>query len=105
MVCTKDYGFRVEDIDWATPIDIEPYIDAYDFQRRQNDELLWVMGQYVCHAISLIGKGTYPSKPLLESSYKANNEYEIEKQRKEFIAKFEVMASNWKRSNNSSNKE
>lgn len=96
MLCTKDYGFSIDDIDWSTPEDLEPYMLAYGYQKRQNDEMLWIMGQYVGYAISTMFKGKYPEKPLLEEAYTQNSEYEIEKKRKLFIASFEAMAANWK---------
>lgn len=95
LIATQGYGFTVDDIDWSTPNDLQPYWDAYNYKRRQDDELLWMMGMYVGEAIGTMFKGKYPDKPMLEEAYSKNSEYEIEKQRKLFIAKFEAMGANW----------
>lgn len=103
MLCTKDYGYSIDKIDWSTPNELEPYWTAYEYGRRANDELLWIMGQYVGYAIGTIFKGKYPDKPILEKSYQETSEYEIQKQRELFIAKFQAMASSWNRLNLSNN--
>lgn len=96
MACTKAYGFTVEKIDWSNPNELEPYCLAYNYERRQNDELLWIMGQYVGYAIGTMFKGKYPDKPILEEVHSQSNEYEIKKQRELLAARLENMARNWR---------
>lgn len=66
MYITKGYGFTVEKIDMSCPSDMEPYVLAKQYEENQNDIKQWQLGQYMCAAISVIGKGKYPKEPMFQ---------------------------------------
>lgn len=75
MLATKGYGLSVDDIDWSSPADMEPYLRAYKVQKNEQDLLQWQMGQYMAAAVSCVfPKGKYPKKPMfqVEESIKKN---------------------------------
>lgn len=89
MLATKGYGLSVDDIDWSSPADMEPYLRAYKAQKNEQDLLQWQMGQYMATAISCVfPKGKYPKKPMfqIEGNFKKNGN----KESKEEIAVFEM---------------
>lgn len=107
---TKGYGFSVKDIDWSCPADLEPYAKAYKLQRQGQDILNWYLGQYfysaldstVCNAIFWRKKGSKPheyiDKPIMqriEEKNKPLSEDELQRQRELFVAKLEVMKTNF----------
>lgn len=51
MIATKGYGFSVNDIDWSSPADMEPYIKAHKEELRERDYLAWIQGQYTLSAV------------------------------------------------------
>lgn len=66
MYITKGYGFTVDDIDMSCPSDMDAYAKAKIYEENQSDIRNWQMGAYMCHAISLIGKGKYPKEPMFQ---------------------------------------
>ncbi len=89
MLATKGYGLSVDDIDWSSPADMEPYLRAYKVQKNEQDLLQWQMGQYMAAAVSCVfPKGKYPKKPMfqVEDNFKKNGN----KESKEEIAVFEM---------------
>lgn len=65
---TKGYGFTVDDIDWSSPADLEPYSKAYKLQLQQQDSQLHIMGMYVLSAVSTAIEHNFAGK-------KAKQEY------------------------------
>ena len=72
MLCTKDYGISITELDWSCPADIEPYIKMYELSERMEDEHAWLHGQYVYEGVSAAldqgfsgkkAKMKYPEKP------------------------------------------
>lgn len=67
MLATKGYGLSVDDIDWLSPADMEPYLKAYRLKRNEQDVIQWQLGQYMAAAISCaFPKGKYPKKPMFQ---------------------------------------
>lgn len=66
MYITKGYGLGINDIDWSCPSDMEPYASAKVYEENQLDTRNWQLGVYISHAVSLIGKGSYPDKPIFQ---------------------------------------
>ena len=51
---TKGYGFSIDEIDWACPADLEPYVQAHKMEQKENDSMAWLYcGNYVLSAISV----------------------------------------------------
>ena len=51
---TKGYGFTVEDIDWSSPSDLEPYGKAHKLEITEKDSIFHaVCGSYVLSAVSV----------------------------------------------------
>ncbi len=107
LLVTKEFGFMVDDIDWACPADLEPYAKAYRMQLEQQDSQLHIMGMYVLSAVSVAiernfskrAKGKYIEKPLLyEMDHKNGTmtENEMQKQRELFVARLEAMGANFR---------
>lgn len=72
MLCTKDYGISIAQLDWSCPADIEPYIKMYELSERKADEHAWLHGQYVYEGVLTAldqgfsgkkAKMKYPDKP------------------------------------------
>lgn len=67
MLATKGYGLSIDDIDWSSPADMEPYLKAYRLKRNEQDVIQWQLGQYMAAAISCVfPKGKYPKKPMFQ---------------------------------------
>lgn len=67
MLATKGYGLSVEDIDWSSPADMKPYLQAYKIKKNEEDLKQWQLGQYILAAVSCISpKGKYPKKPMFQ---------------------------------------
>ena len=105
---TKGYGFSVEDIDWSSPADLEPYAKAHKKEILENDSLFhaW-LGSYCLSAVSVAvehclagrkAKSKYIKEPILqqiEIKNKPMSEDELKRQRELFVAKLEVMKANF----------
>ena len=98
MLATKGYGLSVDDIDWSSPADMEPYIKAHDAEIKEKDYLSWMSNQYTMHAVSvavdrcLAGRKArlkYIEEPILESVFKEKMESRY-KESKEEVAVFEM---------------
>ncbi len=108
---TKGYGFTVDDIDWSSPSDLEPYSKAYKLHIQQQDYMAWIHNQYTLSAVSVAvehclagrkAKSRYIEKPLLEKIEQKNKpmtQEEIERQRLLFISKMNVMKTNFELNN------
>lgn len=105
---TKGYGLTVDDIDWSAPADLEPYAKAYRLEMTERDGWAYtICGNYVLSAVSvavehcLAGKkarSRYVEKPMLqelEEKNKPMTEEELQRQRELFVAKLEVMKTNF----------
>lgn len=75
MHCTKEYGFTPAQLDWSCPADIQPYIKAFHFAERLEDEHAWLQGRYTYEAVltaienAFAGKKSkmkYTEKPYTE---------------------------------------
>lgn len=50
----KGYGFTVRDIDTSCPADLQPYADAYNLDKKQRDNEMWMwFGTYGLSAVSV----------------------------------------------------
>ena len=74
---TKVYGFTVDDIDWSSPADLEPYSKAYNLEIMQKDSLMHTMGMYNMSAVMVSidrfiagrkSKAEYINEPILQKS-------------------------------------
>lgn len=89
ILVTKGYGFTVDDIDWSSPTDLEPYSKSYNLQLQQQDYMSWLHNQYTLSAVLVAvehclagkkAKSEYIKKPILSKEYKdAETEEQIEK--------------------------
>ena len=51
---TKGYGFTVDDIDWSSPADLEPYAKAHRVEIIEQDNLIYTWcGNYIMSAVSV----------------------------------------------------
>lgn len=59
---------------------IKFYVEQYKNKRNEEDLKQWQLGQYILSAISTIGKGKYPKKPMfqIEESKEEITERDIE---------------------------
>lgn len=107
MVATKWYGLSVDDIDWSSPADMEPYLKMHKEELKEKDYLAWLQGQYTLSAVSVAvehclagrkAKSKYIKKPLLQEMEERNKpitEEEIQRQRELFVAKLQAMKTNF----------
>lgn len=111
MLATKGYGLSVDDIDWSSPADMEPYLKAHKEELKEKDYLAWLSNQYTLSAVlvavehCLVGrkaKSKYIKKPLLKELEEQNEpmtEEEIQRQRELFVAKLQAMKTNFELNN------
>ena len=66
---TKGYGFSVDDIDWSTPKDLEPYHKAYALQIKQEHRQAWLEGFYVHDAFGAILATAFSKKGAKSIEY------------------------------------
>lgn len=67
MLATKGYGLSVQEIDWSSPADMKPYIDAYKADRNAKDVSQWQLGQYIAVAITCnFSNQKYPKQPAFQ---------------------------------------
>lgn len=107
LFATKGYGLSVYDIDQSCPADLEPYAQAHKLQVQEQDRQMHTMGMYTLSAVSvsigncLLGKKSklkYVEKPFLQETERKKEgmtEGELQRQRELFVAKLEVMKSNF----------
>lgn len=107
MLATKGYGLSVDDIDWSSPADMEPYLKMHKEELKEKDYLAWLQGQYTLSAVSVAvehclagrkAKSKYIRKPLLQELEEQNKpltEEEIQRQRELFVAKLQAMKTNF----------
>lgn len=77
-MATKGYGFTVNDIDWSSPADLEPYAKAHRLETVENDNLvhMWV-GTYGMSALktaidkclSKKSRAEYIKEPILSKAF------------------------------------
>ena len=91
----------------SCPKELEPFIEAHNIKIKEIDSLAWSFGHYVCSAVSVAvdqnlrgrqAKSKYLKEPLmkeLEEKNKPLSEEELQKQRELFVAKLQVMATNY----------
>lgn len=105
---SKGYGLTVHDIDWSSPADLEPYEKAHRQEVKEHDGLMHAWwGNYGISAISFAverclagrkAKTKYIKEPVLlkiDEQIKPMSEKELQKQRELFVAKLEVMKTNF----------
>lgn len=107
MLMTKGYGLSVENIDWSSPADMEPYLKAHIAELRERDYLAWISNQYTLSAVlvavehNLAGrkaKSKYIKEPIMgqiEGQDREMSEDELQKQRELFVARLQAMKANW----------
>ena len=76
---TKGYGFTVEDIDWSSPADLEPYGKAHKLEITEKDSIFHaVCGNYVLSAVSVAiehclngqkAKSEYIKEPIMKNAF------------------------------------
>ena len=70
----KPWGYTVYDVDWATPVEVRPYLKAQELEYDRQDEIAWNHGYYnmLAHSVVLShafsdkkhpSKAEYPDKP------------------------------------------
>lgn len=59
-------GISYHDFWKMNPHIIKFYIEQYKDKRNEEDLKQWQLGQYITAAISTIGKGKYPKKPMFQ---------------------------------------
>lgn len=106
---TKGYGFTLDDIDWSSPADLEPYAKAHKMQKIEEDNLIYAWcGSYLTSAVSFViehcftgskAKSKYIDKPLLQPEEENRPLTEEEKQKAVdlFFAREDARRINWKR--------
>lgn len=112
LICTKGYGFTVQDINQGCPKDFEPYIAAHKALLKKQDEQMWYMGLYVNNAVAVAvdhclhgekAKSEYLKEPIMRlqevKETAKRNLTEEEKQREvdRFFAQEKVRRVNWRR--------
>ena len=115
---TKGYGLTVNDIDWSCPADLEPYAKAHKQEIMEQDGLMHAWwGAYGLSAVSVAvehclagrkARSKYIKEPVLaklEEQNKPVSEKELQKQRELFVAKLEVMKTNFELSHPKRRKE
>ena len=90
---TKGYGFSVNDIDWSSPADLEPYAKAHKLELQENDSIAYaICGNYVLSAISVAidhcvhgkkAKSEYIKESLLSKAFENDGLTEEEIYKKE----------------------
>lgn len=101
-------GISVEEFKHLTPAKLECCLKGYNIRRKLIDEEMWVwFGSYGISAVSVAvehclagrkAKGKYVRKPVmkeLEEQNKPMTEEELKRQRELFVAKLEVMKTNF----------
>lgn len=88
LLVTKGYGFSIEDIDYSSPADLEPYRRAYELETENQDFLMhkW-WRDYGLTAVSMAvesclngkTKIKYPEEPILKQYLMESNETEEER--------------------------
>lgn len=99
---TKDEFFD------STPYDLEPYVESFKMRQRIVDQNAWQHNMYTYSAVTtaidraLNGKkarSKYFEKPMSETAIENNEdlitEDEITKQRKQLLAKLQIMQANF----------
>lgn len=108
MLVTKGYGLTPNDIDCSCPADLEPYSKAHRLETLEKDSLIYTwIGSYGLSAVSVAvehclagrkAKSKYIEKPIMqqiEEKNKTLSEEELQRQRELFVAKLEVMKTNF----------
>lgn len=100
----------MHDIDWSSPVDLEPYEQAHKLQIQEQDSQLYTMGMYVMSAVSTAvdhafngkkAKSKYIEKPILaeviEESMLTQEEIDEREMRKEILAMEQWIANDRRR--------
>lgn len=109
LLITKGYGFTVDDIDWSSPADLEPYSKAYGLSMKHTDTLMYNMGFYAKVAFDVVmdnfgaglagkrGKAEYIEKPIHELAEEMK--YQKKQDRKEYqgMTEEEKQEAEWER--------
>lgn len=84
-------GITYHDFWGMNPHIIKFYAKQYKHKRNEEDLKQWQLGQYITAAISTIGKGKYPKKPMFQIEEKEIEETgNVYKESKEDISVFEM---------------
>lgn len=110
MVATKGYGLSVDDIDWSSPADMEPYLKAHTEELKEKDYLAWLSNQYTLSAVSVAvehciagrkAKSKYIEKPLMQEieekqqENKPLTEEEKKRQTEQLFLRLRIMGANF----------
>lgn len=110
MLATKGYGLSVDDIDWSSPADMEPYLKAHKEGLKEKDYLAWLQGQYTLSAVSVAvehciagrkAKSKYIEKPLMQEieekqqENKPLTEEEKKRQTERLFLRLRIMGANF----------
>lgn len=84
----------------SCPVELKAYEKAYVIQQNNNDIENWQLGQYILASIgsAFSKKAKYPQKPMFQKEERQNkplSEKELQRQRELFVAKLEVMKTNF----------
>ena len=108
MVAAKWYGLSVDDIDWSSPADMEPYLKMHKEELKEKDYLAWLSNQYTLAAgwvviehccVGRKAREEYIIEAILQEAEKNKPISEKEKQREVdmFFVKENARRVNWKR--------
>lgn len=94
----------------SCPRELKPFLESYKIRRKMLDEQMWILGQYigsaldstVCNAFLWRRKGEkahryieMPFMQKMEEQRKPLSKDELQRQRELFVAKLEVMKTNF----------
>lgn len=78
MVAAKWYGLSVDDIDWSSPADMEPYLKMHKEELKEKDYLAWLSNQYTLSAVLVViehcfagrkARSEYIKEPFLAKAF------------------------------------
>lgn len=110
MLATKGYGLSVNDIDWSSPADMEPYLKAHREKLKEEDYLAWLANHYTLSAVSVAvehciagrkAKSKYIEKPLMQEieekqqENKPLTEEEKKRQTEQLFLRLRIMGENF----------
>ncbi len=110
MLATKGYGLSVDDIDWSSPADMEPYLKAHKEELKEKDYLAWLSNQYTLSAVSVAvehclagrkAKSKYIEKPIMQEieekqqENKPLTEEEKKRQTEQLFLRLRIMGANF----------
>lgn len=119
MVATKGYGLSIDDIDWSSPADMNPYLKAHKEELKEKDYLAWLSNQYTLSAVSVAvehclagkkAKSEYVKKPIMQEAEDKQTENKLlteedkKKQTEKLFMQLRIMGANFNLNHKEENK-